>query len=181
VNSLIVPHMPFPESDALLKELLDSVLGVDERLIIVNDGIGFGAAVNIGFKLARGDYFIVANNDTKLINGTLRSLPDERGVTVPYIEDSRDDNPRCFYCMPRWVYDEIGGYDEQFEIGYWEDDDLIMRLKEADIPIFLNDRVEVSHFNGGGLTVKRFGEQELFDKNKERFIKKWHLSKTENF
>ena len=165
--------MPFPEANSALDDLMKSVLGVDEKLIIVNNGIGFGPAVNIGFKLARGDYFIVSNNDCKLINGTLRSLPDERGVTVPWIEGARDNNPRCFYCMPRWVYEKIGGYDEQFEIGYFEDDDLIARLREAEIPIILNERVEIEHLNGGGLTVKRFGEQELFDKNQAKFKKKW--------
>jgi GT2 family glycosyltransferase len=172
--SLIVPHMPFEEADLALKECLDSMIGVDEKLIIVNDGIGYGKAVNIGFKLARGDYFIVANNDTKLIRGSLRSLPDKRGVVVPLIDpEPKDNNPRSFFCMPRWVYEKIGGYDERFEVGYWEDDDLIMRLKEEEIPIIFNEFIEVYHRDGGGMSVKRFGEQELFDKNRKVFIDKW--------
>jgi len=172
--SLIVPHMPFEESDKALEELLSSVVGVDEKLIIVNDGIGYAKAVNIGFKLARGDYFIVSNNDCKLIDGTLRSLPDELGVSVPLITpEARDNNPRCFFCLPRWVYEKVGGFDEDFEGGYWEDDDFINRLNENRIPISLNHRIEVEHLNGGGLTMKKIGEQEHFDKNKEIYDKKW--------
>lgn len=172
--SLIVPHMPFPESDACLKECLDSMIGVDEKLVIVNDGIGYGKAVNIGLKLARGDYLIVANNDTKLIDGTLRSLPDSSGVTVPLIEpETKDNNPRCFFCLPRWVYEKVGGFDERFEVGYWEDDDLAMRLKQARIPTILKEKVEIHHLDGGGLTMKRLGEQENWDRNKEVFEDKW--------
>jgi len=69
--------------------------------------------------------------------------------------------------LPRWVYEKVGGFDEDFEGGYWEDDDFINRLNENRIPISLNHRIEVEHLNGGGLTMKKIGEQEHFDKNKE--------------
>jgi len=177
--SLIVPHMPFEESDKALKECLDSIIGVDEKLVIVNDGIGYGKAVNIGCKLSRGDYLIISNNDCTLINGTLRSLPDERGVSVPLIDpEPRDYNPRCFFCVPRWAYERLIEednffFDERFEVGYFEDDDLIKRLNEYGIPIFIKEKVEIYHKDGGGLTMKKVGEKEAFESNKKAFQEKW--------
>ncbi len=172
--SLIIPHMPFPESDAALKECLDSIIGVDETLIIINDGIGYGKAVNIGLQLARGDHLIVANNDTKLIKGTLRSLADSEAVTVPLIEpEPKDYNPRAFFCLPRWVYEKVGGFDERFEVGYWEDDDLISRLSKEGVKTKIVYQVEVTHKDGGGLTMKRMGEQKYYDENKKRYEDKW--------
>lgn len=177
--SLIVPHMPFPESDVALKECLDSMIGVDEKLVIVNEGTGYGKAVNTGLKLARGDYLIVANNDTKLIDGTLRSLPDELGVTVPLIDpEPRDNNPRSFFCVPRWVYEKLVEqdgffFDERFLYGYFEDDDLIKRLNNLKVPIKTKERVEIHHLDGGGLTMKKVGEQACFDRNQRVFEEKW--------
>lgn len=164
--------MPFPEADAALERCVVSLRGHDELIVVVNDGIGFGPAVNRGLALARGDIIWVINNDTELVKGTLAHA-SEYHITIPSIEGQPDDAPRAFYAMPRCVYEEVGGYDERFEIGYFEDDDMIKRWLDAGIGFFRQPSIHVTHLGGGGLTVKRFGEEELMRANRARFVAKW--------
>lgn len=174
--SVIIPHMPGLDGvDSQLNKTLDSLHGYDELILVVNDGHGFGPSVNVGLRYARGNFLVVMNNDIEFIEGDVRDLSDNRGVCVPVIyPEPRDNNPRSIYSMPRWVFDKLGGYDERFKMGYFEDDDFIVRLQEAEIPILLSDRVVVSHLNGGGLTMKQVGEQEWFETNRREFERKYN-------
>ena len=74
--------------------------------------------------------------------------------------------------MPRWVYEKVGGYDERFKVGYWEDDDMIRRWEEAQIPIKMLP-VQVSHPHAGHTLNNHPDRQELFDANRKLFIEKW--------
>lgn len=170
--SLIIPHWAYkPEHDALLHRCVRS-MDADEVLIIVNDGIGMGKAINKGLALAHGDYLVVANNDTTLAKGSLHDLCDPESITVPQISNTVDQKPRSFYCLPRWVYEQIGGYDEQFERGYFEDDDLIRRWEAAHIPIRSMERVVVDHVGGATLNEME-GHTSIFAANKQRYDAKW--------
>lgn len=173
--SVIIPHMPsVPGAPEALGACVNNLMGCDELIIMVNDGIGYAKAVNQGLAVATGDFLIVANNDTVMIEGTLRDLAYQAIVTVPRISPPpRDENPRCFFCMPRWVYEATKGYDERFEGGYFEDDDFIKRLNELDIPICTINKVAIHHKDGGGMTMKHIGEQENFDRNKAVYERKW--------
>lgn len=180
--SVVIPHLNgVPFAEEVLSYCLKSLdYRVDEIILERNDGIGYAAAVNLGMAKAASDYIIVANNDTKLLKGNLFRLckgPDF--ITVPKIQpEPRDNNPRSFYCVPIFIYQKIlnhYGYflDERFGAGYFEDDDLIMRLKELNIPVVYEPSVVVEHHNGGGLSMKHVGEQKWFDINKKVFEKKW--------
>lgn len=173
--SVVIPHMPsVPGASEALGICVNSLQGCDELIIMVNDGIGYAKAVNQGLAVATGDYLIVANNDTAMIEGTLRDMTFIDTVTVPRITPHpRDEMPRCFFCMPRWVYEATKGYDERFEGGYFEDDDFIRRLDLLEIPVATVNRVAVHHHDGGGLTMKHIGEQENFDRNKVVYERKW--------
>src|SRR6476659_88953 len=178
--SLIIPHRPFPESDAALERCLESFKGhYDELILIVNENMGYGPAVNLGLKWATGDQIIVSNNDIILLKGELRNLPWTPSVTVPIVTPpAKDHNPRCIFGMPRWVYEELMTrdgyfYDPRFEIGYFEDDDLIRRLYEYEIPTILTTDILVENINGGGLTMKTVGEQKYYDINEKVFKDKW--------
>ena len=166
--------MKVPGSEEALERCLHSLKGqYDELILVINDGIGFGAAVNRGLKWASGDFLLIVNNDTVLRKGKLKDLFLNDRVTVPLIQGQPDWKPRCFYCMPRSVYEKVGGYDERFEIGYFEDDDLIKRWELAKISIEQVKAIEVIHQDGGGLTIKQLGEEENFNRNKTRFQEKW--------
>ena len=170
--------MPFPEADEALDRCLESYKGhYDELILVVNDGMGYGAAVNQGLKAASGDYLIVSNNDMVLIHGTLKDLICEDGFSVPMIDPiPRDMLPRSIFCMPRWVYETIESccgyfYDPAFKTGYFEDDDLHKRT--TNILFDIHSNVVVRHKNGGGLTMKTMGEQKWFDINQKVFNDKW--------
>lgn len=153
--------------------------GQDQTIILANDGIGYGAASNLGMRLATGDFIILSNNDCWLQKGSLADLTDENFITVPKIDPPAKDNlPRAIFCVPREIYERIYDaygdfFDERFEGGYWEDDDLHRRLEEMNIESHLVESVEVGHLNGGGTTMKQIGEQEHYDSNKQRYDEKW--------
>ncbi len=169
-----------PGIDHILKKCVNSLKGADEIIVVANQGMGFGASVNLGLELVNYDYIIVSNNDISWESGKLEQLCDPKAVTVPKITpEPKDKNPRPFYCMPfgiyKYFYNKYGyWYDERFEVGYWEDDDLIERLKESEITIKYVPECSVYHLNGGGTTMKTVGEQKFYDKNKEQFMLKWN-------
>ncbi len=178
--SVVIPHyFGLLDVDFMLKKCVKSLVGHDEVIVLANDGMGYGAAVNLGMRLATGDHIVVANNDSWLRSGTLRDLAVNNAVTTPMIiPEPKDTLPRAFFCVPRLVYETIyekygDFFDERFEGGYWEDDDLHERLMESDIPMTNIQTVVVNHLNGGGLTMKQIGEQEHHEKNREIFFEKW--------
>ena len=181
--SVVIPHLLGVESaDLWLRKCVKSFNGYDELIIYANNGVGYGCAVNSALELTTGDYIVVSNNDITLTKGSLKDLIDNSAVTVPDIHPvPRDFEPRAFFCMPRFVYEDMVErygyfYDERFKVGYFEDDDLIYRLKEMGVERRLIEDVKIVHLNGGGNTMKVMGEQKYFDENKHRFDEKWSNS-----
>lgn len=183
--TIVIPHYPkISSADQALQSLLFSLknysLEVLEKLVVVNDGEGFAVACNRGLKEAKGQYLIVSNNDVEILNGNIVDLADPTAITVPNIlPEPRDNMPRCFYCVPRSIYEEIVKeygfwYDERFEMGYFEDDDLIKRLQKEDVTIKKIDNFLLYHIGGGGLTMKQIGEEKYFELNKKKFEEKWN-------
>ena len=171
--SAVIPHWPkSPAHKAALKRCLNSLEGVDEIIVEVNDGIGFAKACNLGLAKTHGDYILVINNDTVVTRGNLQTLCVPDTVAVPRRATGQVDNmPRAFYCMPRSVYEKVGGYDERFEGGYYEDDDLIRRWMEAGVPIIVKNIVEVNHI--GGLTMQEIDAKGYSIANQKRYEEKW--------
>lgn len=182
--SVVIPHYPaIGGAEKALEGCLKSFEGYDptllEVIVIENDGLGFSVAVNNGLALARGHYFIVSNNDVEIICGSILDLTSDKLITIPAImPEPRDEMPRCFYCVSREIYekvlDEFGyWYDERFQMGYFEDDDLIRRLRQMKIEFKTIEAFLIHHISGGGLTMKQVGEQKYFDINQKKFIEKW--------
>lgn len=168
--------MPFPAADEALDRCVESLRGYNELIIVVNDGIGFGPAVNRGLRAAKGEWLCVIGNDTVLVDGSLTDLTHQEYVVAPQINGPDPQmKPRAFYCMPRWVYEEVGGYDERYTMGFWEDDDLIRRWDMVGIKYKVSPFCTVYHQGGGGLTMKQVGERKYFEENKKKFEEKWGL------
>lgn len=167
--SVVVPHVPISEEfEKMLDNCLGSIRGeYDELILVINNGEGYGKSFNRGFKQATGDYIFAISNDTFLEQGTLGDMCDPNAVTF-----SSSHQWGCFFCLPRWVYEKIGGFDESFGLAYFEDDDYIMRLQDANIPILRVSNVVIDHV--GGATVKGLDkETEASAFGREMFIKKW--------
>src|SRR5258706_10591367 len=152
--SVIIPHVPLkPDLDQMLDDCVKSLSRYDELILVINQGMGYGKSFNTGFKYAKGDFLLAISNDTKLISGTLEDLCDKSAVT--YTENEQFG---CFFCLPRWVYEKTRGFDESFGLAYFEDDDFLLRLKEANIPLKRIEGVKIEH--KGGITVKALNKEE---------------------
>lgn len=175
--SVVIPHcVGVSGADEALRECVRSLRGEGEIIVMANERKGYAWAVNRGLELASGDRLVVANNDCSVVHGSIRSWEwlDEMQVVTPAIEpEPRDRMPRAFFCMTRHVYELVGGFDERFEGGYFEDDDMIRRMRSEGVQFVYDADVVVHHLNGGGLTMKAIGEQQHFDANRRRYEEKW--------
>ncbi len=74
--------------------------------------------------------------------------------------------------VKRHLFDELGGFDEQFSPGYYEDDDLSFRIRELDYKLNVCHNSFIYH-RGSQSFLWRSDLQELFERNRARFMDKW--------
>lgn len=112
---------------------------------IIEEPIGYTKAGNIGIKIAVGDYIVLLNNDTQILqsppNTWLELLvapmeQDEKvGITGPMLAHSPSANAwfLIFFCVMirRSVIDTIGLMDEIYAPGYGEDTDYCLKAVQA--------------------------------------------------
>lgn len=82
----------------------------------------------------------------------------------------------AFFCvaMPRAVYQQLGGLDEDFGQGFFEDDDYCRRAEAAGWAIACAEDVFVHHHLSASFNqVKPEGRAELFRRNKAIYEAKW--------
>ncbi len=90
-------------------------------------------------------------------------------------------NTLVAYCflLKREAYDNIGGLDEMFSPGNYEDDDYSLRLRRAGYELYLCKDTFVHHF--GSVSFSKVSEEqqkkykELNWQNRQKFLQKWHL------
>lgn len=170
--------IPYYECDAgkpaVLERLVQSLKGHDEIIISSNQKEGYAIPINRGLRIAHGEYMIVMNDDLILRKGSLTLLPDPSAVTSPLIDGWRQPFWGCCFCIPRWVYETVGGLWEGYRISYFDDDDYINILRSKNIPMKSQPLVEFENVDGGGRTLHTFPDHaEFFKENKELFIKRW--------
>jgi len=170
--SVVIPHYPYNEEiNTKLKRCVNSLVGAYEILIIVNDKIGFAKAVNCGLKIASGDYICVVNNDLYIQEGLLEYIAKPEGVCSPSVNGVVQEFYGGFFCMPRWVYEGVGDFDERFEIGYYEDNDYFERIKQLNIPFLQDAKLKV--VGDTSSTMKLFDRDKISSDNLKKFIDKW--------
>lgn len=120
---------------------------------------GYAAAVNTGLKQASGEVLIVSNNDIIFTPGWLEAIlkPLQDGYDISSIRTSDNgweteekitegDKFGSLWAMKRRVYEELGGLDEGFGKGYFEDTDFRRRALETGFKIAKNHGHLVEHF-----------------------------------
>jgi Glycosyl transferase family 2/Glycosyltransferase like family 2 len=75
--------------------------------------------------------------------------------------------------MTRAVYDKIGGLDERFGLGVFDDDDLAERARRAGIELAVVHDLFVHHFGSRTFAGSGIDAEKLFDENAGRFVAKW--------
>lgn len=120
--------------------------------------LGYAGAVNAGLKEAKSDVMIVSNNDIVFTPGWLEAIlkPLEQGYDIASIRTSDNgyetedkitegDKFGSLWAMRRQVYDTIGGLDESFGKGYFEDLDYQKRAEAAGFKVGKNHAHLVEH------------------------------------
>ncbi|HET7814186.1 MAG TPA: glycosyltransferase family 2 protein [Candidatus Baltobacteraceae bacterium] len=78
-------------------------------------------------------------------------------------------------CIDRRVIDEIGGIDERFGVGNFEDDDFCMRVRAAGYRIFVCDDVFIHHFGSQTFAANKIDWTATMRENWSKFAEKWGL------
>ena len=75
--------------------------------------------------------------------------------------------------MTRAVYQAIGGLDEQFGLGFFDDDDLAVRARRAGFELALAHDLFIHHFGSRTFVGNGIDAEALLDANGRRFAAKW--------
>ncbi len=113
------------------------------------------------------------------------SYSDEAGVHV-YARKRRDTWRRGGYiteraiglclCIDRRVITEVGGFDEGYGMGNFEDDDLCIRIRGAGYGIYVCDDVFIHHFGSRSFVANNVDYKASMERNWARFARKWGYS-----
>jgi hypothetical protein len=80
--------------------------------------------------------------------------------------------------MKREVYEKIGGLDERFGLGLFDDDDLAERARRAGFEAAVAHDLFVHHFGSRTFIGNGVDAEKLLDENSRRFAAKWGLNGT---
>lgn len=146
---------------------------------------GYPAAVNTGLKAVTGDIIIVSNNDIVFTPGWLEALlkPLTLGYDVSSIctsdqgwetrdEITEGDRFGSLWAIKRQVYGKIGGLDERFGRGTFEDADYWRRALAAGFRVAKNHAGLVEHLGRRTFDTIDPGHQ-TFEANKKIYLDKW--------
>jgi len=175
----VVPHWPLDdEVDEALRTCLASLPSDCEKVVVVNHGTGFAVNVNIGLRVATGEYLAVVTNDSRVLEGDVYDLCVPGTVTSPLVLErpgvERGGFHGAFWVTPRGVLDRVGLLDERFGGAFFEDDDYLERLRAAGIPTRQVASVRVWS-RRIGLTMSKLPDngRGLYAANQRRFEEKW--------
>jgi len=171
--SVVIPYMQVDEGKPqVLEDTLKTVEGVDEIIVVVNWKLGYAKPINIGLQAATGEFLLVMNDDMIWDGGSLKRLCDAAAVTSPQVNGKVQPFWGCAFCIPRAVYEKVGGLHEGYRISYFDDADYYNTLAKAAVPTRCVEAVEVH--TEGGRTLERFPDRnEFFEENRRHFIERW--------
>ena len=146
---------------------------------------GYAVACNRGAYLGKSEYICFMNADLKINDGWLEGMLEDMGknkwvATGPILLDEHGypftEKPNwlsgaCFL-IKRDVFEEIGGFDENY-FFYYEDDDICMKLKEAGYK-FGRAGIGIVHLYNRSPKLGEFRIENL-NKSKIYFDNKWGI------
>lgn len=133
----------------------------------------------------------------KCSNGQQIEMPYKEfdiNLMLDFAEKHNHSNPQLWtmhftlvgfcYLFKREIYDAIGGLDEAFSPGNYEDDDYSFRINLLGYQTLLCRDTFIHHFGSGSFIKKRTPEEELehaksvdllMARNRKIFCDKWHM------
>ena len=170
-----------------------------DQFLIFDENQGFSKGFNEGVKIAKGDYIMMANNDTefpldwdtKLIETIENNL--KAGIVSPVYTSGRKSALRfkvgsniikifpfrkypsaVAYLMRRDDFFNIfGGYSEEYAVASGEDADLCFKVWKAGYEILIDERVLIKHEGKVTSSSKLIDWKSHFKRNSKQFRKKW--------
>lgn len=141
--------------DALVEAFEDPTVGLVGCKILYPDGETIQHAGGyLLWPIAEGKHYGIGERD-----GGQYDEPHE----VEYVTGAA-------LAMRRAVYAQIGGFDEQFFPGYYEDTDLCLRARHAGFKVLYWPPALVYHHQGGSLEHRPYHQQYLIFRNQVRFV-----------
>jgi glycosyltransferase involved in cell wall biosynthesis len=169
-----------------------------DRAILNAENRGFARGMNQGLAAARGEFVAFCNNDivlpprwaTRLVE-TMRAhsnagivvpalttapnpvtVRSQAGTTIEVLEPFSAPPAGVVYVMRVDTANELGRWEEEYEIASGEDVDLGFKVWVNDLDIVFDHRVLVDHV--GHATASRLDDsQQLWAVNRGRFLTKW--------
>lgn len=173
--SVVIPYYECDEGkQQVLQDTVASFTGADEIIVVWNDRMGYAKPINKGLAIAKGDYMLVMNDDMDWKGSDVSMLCNPEAVTSPAVNDKEDQIFwGCAFCIPRWVYEKVGGMYEGYEISYFDDDDYQKTLESYNVPMQCVPEVKV--YTEGGRTLHKFDDhQGFYYRNQQKFQERWH-------
>ena len=84
-------------------------------------------------------------------------------------KDYRDMVTGCCFMMPANLFRDLEGFDMDYRIGYWEDADLCMRVKDEGYKIMFEPKSVIYHKLGHAQS----GGHPFMQHNRDKFWKRW--------
>ena len=75
--------------------------------------------------------------------------------------------------MKRAVYETIGGLDERFGLGLFDDDDLAVRARRAGFELAVAHDLFIHHFGSRTFQGNGIDAEKLLSENSRKFAEKW--------
>lgn len=202
--SLILPnYCPDREVEEYLMKFLDTLEANTDRskceFIVVENGsytprlmeradlylyhkdpLGYAKAVNYGLKIAKGDMFVIMNNDLEVPPGWLETMLEEYegGTLAPMdfpAEPIMYENSHWFSLVmfDRHVLDTIGLLDEDLLNYRFHDQEYSIKVRRAGLPVRRTGKVTVKHTMS--TTYKKMGRNED-PAEREEMIRRYGVS-----
>lgn len=162
---------------------------VNVKLIRNDTNIGFGAANNQAAEVAKGDVFIFINNDVLISGDYITPISDALdripGAVVGAELLNYDTGWNVFdgkvieyihgWCvaMTSKTFEELGGFDERYTPGDYEDIDLSYMATQQD-RLLMAVNLPLKHLSGQ--TGRQLpNRREMTEKHRGLFAEKWRL------
>lgn len=161
--SVIIPHYNLSNDLLdLLSNCVASLVGYDELILQFHTGDSFSKAVNKGVARSKGDYIAIVSNDILMLEGSLKDYCKPNTIVRPTLTGQYAKFP--FVVMPRNVWDLVGGLDEDFKVGFYEDK-LFLDIARSKGVILEYSPLKIWH--KGSATIGQLNPKELMKINKE--------------
>jgi len=181
------------------KETQKWIQEVSDRSIIFNTNQGFPKGFNEGIKIAKGEYLLLANNDTefppnwdKQLIETMENYPNV-GIVSPVYTNGRRIARRtkpgnriikvgrfkrgpsgvAYFMRRNEMMDIFGLWCEDYAIASGEDADLCMTVWNKNYDILIDERVLIKHKGKVTSRSKLIDWKILYSKNGKQYRKKW--------